>query len=141
MRAEQVDGEATYLVGQVTACFMINAARFGAQLDRLGDLIPIARHGIEFVHIGLDGSFTRVSRITGGFDQLVDVLCFLLQEALGFHFVAVDEVIDQFGRVILTTQRGTFPHNKSNVGQWSSSEFLRQRFGVHPTPLAKCRTL
>ena len=105
MRVEQVDGEATYFVGQVTACFMIDAARFGTQLDRLRHLVPIACHSIEFVHIRLDGSFTRVRRVTGGFDQLVDVLSFLLQEALGFHFVAVDEVIDQFGRVILAAQR------------------------------------
>src|SRR3546814_2234233 len=74
MRVEQVDGEDTYFVGQVTACFMLDAARFGTQLDRLGDLVPITCYGIKLVHIRLDGSFTRVRRVTGGFDQLVDVL-------------------------------------------------------------------
>src|SRR3546814_21153527 len=83
---------------------MIDAARFGTQLDRLGDLVPITCYGIKLVHIRLDGSFTRVRRVTGGFDQLVDVLSFLLKKALGLHFVAIDEVIDQFGRWIIAAQ-------------------------------------
>ena len=135
MRVEQVDGEATYLIGQVTACFMIDAARFGAQLDRLGDLVPIACHGIELVHIRLDGGFTRFRRVTGSFDQLVDVLCFLLKKALGFHFVAVDEIIDQFGRVILTTQRDPFHrvrHDLHKRRRWQPVEGVLDGAAVVP---------
>src|SRR3546814_6071639 len=72
---------------------MIDAARFGTQLDRLGDLVPITCYGIKLVPIRLNGSFTRVRRVTGGFDQFVDVLSFLLKKAMGFHFVAIDEAI------------------------------------------------
>src|SRR3546814_11485893 len=95
MRVEQVDGEDTYFVGQVTDCFMIDAARFGTQLDRLGDLVPITCYGIKLVHIRLDGCLTRVRRVTGGFAKLMEVLSFLLKNARGFHFVASDAVSAQ----------------------------------------------
>src|SRR3546814_3763877 len=38
-------------------------------------------------------------------DWSSDVCSSDLKKALGFHFVAIDEVIDQFGRVILAAQR------------------------------------
>ena len=99
---EQIDGEAANLVGQVAARFVVDAAHLRAQLNGLGDLVPIACDGIELVHVWLDGGFPRVSMVSGGLDELAYVLALLLQDTLGFHLVTIYEVIDQPGRMNLT---------------------------------------
>ena len=102
MLVEQVNGEAANLVGQVAACLVVDAARLRTQLDGLRDLVPVAGDRIELVHIRLDGGLTRARMVSRDLDELVDVLGLLLQDALGFHLVAVNKVIDQPGRMIFT---------------------------------------
>ena len=73
-----VDGEAANFVGQVTACFVVHAARLRTQLNGLRDLVPIARHHIELVYVRFDGDFAGASMVSGGLNELVDVLGLLL---------------------------------------------------------------
>lgn len=42
--------------------------------------------------------------LSGHLDELVDVFRFLLQDALGFHLVAVHEIIDQPRCMIFTAE-------------------------------------
>src|SRR3546814_9946362 len=68
-------------------------------------------------------------------DWSSDVCSSDLKKALGFHFVAIDEVIDQFGRVILAAQRNLLHrvrHDLHKRRRWQPVEGVLDGAAVVP---------